>query len=207
MLIEKKKNHLLLKACLMLSLVIFSSYLIVDLGILSLIIESDRSKISLIILSIYVLACVHWFYISINLDKEISSLEDTNNQTLIRSFIDKASKENSSNPKNSLDLLQDELLNRHALGYLTVDILLKLGLTGTVIGFILMLLPIGEIKDFDPQILQKLLATMSGGMAVALYTTLTGLVTSMLLKFQYFLLDSDLSHTINYLSSKFIDEK
>jgi len=191
----------------MLSLVIFSSYLIVDLGILSLIIESDRSKISLIILSIYVLACTHWFYISINLDKEISSLEDTNNQTLIRSFIDKASKENSSNPKNSLDLLQDELLNRHALGYLTVDILLKLGLTGTVIGFILMLLPIGEIKDFDPQILQKLLATMSGGMAVALYTTLTGLVTSMLLKFQYFLLDSDLSHTINYLSSKFIDEK
>ena len=207
MLIEKKKNHLLLKACLMLSLVIFSSYLIVDLGILSLIIESDKSKISLIILSIYVLACAHWFYISINLDKEISSLEDTNNQTLIRSFIDKASKENSSNPKNSLDLLQDELLNRHALGYLTVDILLKLGLTGTVIGFILMLLPIGEIKDFDPQILQKLLATMSGGMAVALYTTLTGLVTSMLLKFQYFLLDSDLSHTINYLSSKFIDEK
>ena len=207
MLIKKKKNHLLLKACLMLSVVIFSSYLIVDLGILSLIIESDRSKISLIILSIYVLACVHWFYISINLDKEISSLEDTNNQTLVRSFIDKASKENSSNPKNSLDLLQDELLNRHALGYLTVDILLKLGLTGTVIGFILMLLPIGEIKDFDPQILQKLLATMSGGMAVALYTTLTGLVTSMLLKFQYFLLDSDLSHTINYLSSKFIDEK
>jgi hypothetical protein len=207
MLIEKKKNHLLLKACLMLSLVVFSSYLIVDLGILSLIIDSDKSKISLIILSIYVLACAHWFYISINLDKEISSLDDRNHQTLIRSFIDKAIKEDLLYQKNNLDLLEDELSNRHALGYLVVDILLKLGLTGTVIGFILMLLPIGEIKDFDPQILQKLLATMSGGMAVALYTTLTGLVTSMLLKFQYFLLDSDLSHTINYLSSKFLDEK
>ena len=207
MLIEKKKNHLLLKACLMLSLVVFSSYLIVDLDILSLIIDSDKSKISLIILSIYVLACAHWFYISINLDKEISSLDDRNHQTLIRSFIDKAIKEDLLYQKNNLDLLEDELSNRHALGYLVVDILLKLGLTGTVIGFILMLLPIGEIKDFDPQILQKLLATMSGGMAVALYTTLTGLVTSMLLKFQYFLLDSDLSHTINYLSSKFLDEK
>ena len=207
MMIEKKKNHLLLKACLVLTLVIFSSYLVVDLGILSLIIDSDRSKISLIILSIYVLACAHWFYISINLDKEISSLDHTTHPTLIRSFIDNASKENSSNQKNNLDLLQDELSNRHAFGYLAVDILLKLGLTGTVIGFILMLLPIGEIKDFDPQILQKLLATMSGGMAVALYTTLTGLVTSMLLKFQYFLLDSDLSNTVNYLSSKFIDEK
>jgi biopolymer transport protein ExbB/TolQ len=66
-----------------------------------------------------------------------------------------------------------------------------------------MLLPIGEIKDFDPQILQKLLSTMSGGMAVALYTTLTGLVTSMLLKFQYFLLDSSLSQSLNHLNSEY----
>ena len=86
---------------------------------------------------------------------------------------------------------------------MAVDVLLKLGLTGTVIGFILMLLPIGEIKDFDPEILQKLLSTMSGGMAVALYTTLTGLVTSMILKFQYFVLDSSLSQTINHLNSEY----
>ena len=191
----------------MLSLVIFSAYLIIDLGILSLIIDSDRSKISLIILSIYVLACSHWFYISINLDKEIASLDDKDKKTLIRSFIDNAKQSESPSQKINLDLLEDELSNKHALGYLAVDILLKLGLTGTVIGFILMLLPIGEIRDFDPQVLQQLLATMSGGMAVALYTTLTGLITSMLLKFQYFVLDSDLSHTINYLSSKFIDEK
>ena len=102
--------------------------------------------------------------------------------------------------------MEDELSNRHALGYLSVDILLKLGLTGTVIGFILMLLPIGQIQDFDPQILQKLLSTMSGGMAVALYTTLTGLVTSILLKFQYFILDSSLSNSLNYLSSKSLNE-
>ena len=102
--------------------------------------------------------------------------------------------------------MEDELSNRHALGYLSVDILQKLGLTGTVIGFILMLLPIGQIQDFDPQILQKLLSTMSGGMAVALYTTLTGLVTSILLKFQYFILDSSLSNSLNYLSSKSLNE-
>ena len=207
MLIQKKNNHLLLKASLILSLVVFSAYLIIDLGILSLIIDSDRSKISLIILSIYVAACSHWFYISINLDKEIASLDNQDDGTLISSFINEVKEGKSSNQKINLELLEDELSNRHALGYLAVDILLKLGLTGTVIGFILMLLPIGEIRDFDPQVLQKLLATMSGGMAVALYTTLTGLITSMLLKFQYFLLDSDLSHTINYISSKLVDEK
>ena len=85
------------------------------------------------------------------------------------------------------------------------DILLKLGLTGTVVGFILMLLPIGEMKDFDPEKIQPLLSSMSGGMAVALYTTLSGLITSTMLKFQYFLLDSSLSKLINGLTSGDLD--
>tara|TARA_B100000214_G_scaffold63798_1_gene41996 strand:- start:5299 stop:5739 length:441 start_codon:yes stop_codon:yes gene_type:complete len=117
------------------------------------------------------------------------------------------SNDNTSKTDSLLSIMEDELSNKHALGYMTVDILLKLGLTGTVIGFILMLLPIGEIKDFDTQIIQQLLSKMSGGMAVALYTTLTGLITSVLLKLQYFLLDSSLTSLMNYLSSRILDEK
>ncbi len=85
---------------------------------------------------------------------------------------------------------------------MTSDILLKLGLTGTVVGFILMLLPIGDMKDFDPQKIQPLLSSMSGGMAVALYTTLSGLITSTILKFQYFILDASVSKLINKLTAK-----
>ena len=201
MLITKKPNYLLLKASLVLSLIIFSFYLLFQLDLIELIINSDRSKISLIILVIYLLATLHWFYIAITLDKEILSIDKPKKDTLIGRYL---IKRNESEKTPSLyNLLEDELSNRHSIGYLIVDILLKLGLTGTVIGFILMLLPIGEIKDFDPQILQKLLSTMSGGMAVALYTTLTGLVTSMLLKFQYFLLDSSLSQSLNHLNSEY----
>jgi hypothetical protein len=201
MLITKKPNYLLLKASLVLSLIIFSFYLLFQLDLIALIINSDRSKISLIILVIYLLATLHWFYIAITLDKEISSIDKPEKDTLIGRYL---IKRNEFEKTQSLyNLLEDELSNRHSIGYLIVDILLKLGLTGTVIGFILMLLPIGEIKDFDPQILQKLLSTMSGGMAVALYTTLTGLVTSMLLKFQYFLLDSSLSQSLNHLNSEY----
>ena len=145
-----------------------------------LIVVSDRSKISMIILAIYVLATVHWFYVALSLDREISSIIEPKENTLIGRFLLNTDK---NSEKNNLLLIEDELSNKHSVGYLAVDVLLKLGLTGTVIGFILMLLPIGEIKDFDPEILQKLLSTMSGGMAVALYTTLTGLVTSMILKF------------------------
>ena len=165
-----------------------------------MIVQSDRSKISIIILSIYVLASMHWFYIAITLDKEIASVSEPTEATLIGRYLLQV---NTSSERINLTLVEDELSNKHSLGYLAIDVLLKLGLTGTVIGFILMLLPIGEIQDFDPKVLQQLLSTMSGGMAVALYTTLTGLVTSMILKFQYFILDSSLSHTLNHISSEY----
>lgn len=207
MAVKLESKHLLLKSSLALGVIIFFTYLIYDLGLLSLIIASDQSKISLIILALYYLATAHWYYLSFSLDKEIEGLnsEDASSSVLLTKlkYFDGNDQQKST---NYLSILEDELANRHALGYMIVDILLKLGLTGTVIGFILMLLPIGEIKDFDPQIIQQLLSKMSGGMAVALYTTLTGLVTSTLLKLQYFLLDTSLTGLFNYLSSRILDE-
>ncbi len=204
--IVKKKNYLFLESLLVISLVVFLIYLIVDLGLFSLIVESDKSKISIIILGLYLISCIHWFFVALNLDKEIKSIENLDKTTLIGSFMADITSIGQTSVDKKITLLQDELSNKFSFGYLVVDVLLKLGLTGTVIGFILMLLPIGEIQDFDPKILQKLLSTMSGGMAVALYTTLTGLISSMLLKFQYFLLDMRLSDNINYLSAKFSNE-
>ena len=204
--IVKKKNYLFLESLLVISLVVFLIYLIVDLGLFSLIVESDKSKISIIILGLYLVSCIHWFFVALNLDKEIKSIENPDKTTLIGSFVADITSVGQTSVDKKITLLQDELSNKFSFGYLAVDVLLKLGLTGTVIGFILMLLPIGEIQDFDPKILQKLLSTMSGGMAVALYTTLTGLISSMLLKFQYFLLDMRLSDNINYLSAKFSNE-
>ena len=207
MAVKLESKHLLLKSSLALGVIIFFTYLIFDLGVLSLIIASDQSKISLIILALYYLATAHWYYLSFSLDKEIEGLnsDDASSSVLLSKlkYFDGNDQQKST---NYLSILEDELANRHALGYMIVDILLKLGLTGTVIGFILMLLPIGDIKDFDPQIIQQLLSKMSGGMAVALYTTLTGLVTSILLKLQYFLLDTSLTGLFNYLSSRILDE-
>ena len=207
MVVKLKSMHLLLKSSVALGVIIFFTYLIFDLGVLNLIIASDQSKISLIILAIYYLATAHWYYLSFSLDKEIEGLnsDDASSSALLSKLKDFDGNDQQK-ITNYLSILEDELANRHALGYMVVDILLKLGLTGTVIGFILMLLPIGDIKDFDPQIIQQLLSKMSGGMAVALYTTLTGLITSILLKLQYFLLDSSLTRLLNYLSSRILDE-
>ena len=62
-----------------------------------------------------------------------------------------------------------------------------------------MLLPVGEIEDFDPSMMQQLLSAMGGGMAVALYTTIAGLVTSTLLKLQYHVVDTSAADLVTRL--------
>jgi len=99
-----------------------------------------------------------------------------------------------------LGVVEEEIVRRHAPGHFTGDALLKLGLLGTIIGFILMLGPIAEIQEFDPAVLQQLLAAMSGGMAVALTTTLMGLISSTLMNFQYQVLDSSAVDFLNRLT-------
>lgn len=88
-----------------------------------------------------------------------------------------------------LDSFETDLRSGHELGWFVADLLLTLGLLGTVIGFILMLGPISGLDTSDQGAIRAALATMSGGMAVALYTTLTGLIGGMLLKIQGFLLE------------------
>ena len=63
-----------------------------------------------------------------------------------------------------------------------------------------MLLPIAEMNAFDAGMMQQLLTAMSGGMAVALYTTLAGLVTSTLLKLQYHVLDAHAATLVTRLT-------
>ena len=196
MLTNENPQYLLQKSIVLLTVIVFAFYLLFDLGLLNLIFESDKSKISILILFIYTVATLHWLFLAWRLDGEQKG------DGKVLDFINVSNSKTELERQNLLSILGDELSNRHALGHMTSDILLKLGLTGTVVGFILMLLPIGDMKDFDPQKIQPLLSSMSGGMAVALYTTLSGLVTSTILKFQYFLLDASLSKLINRLTTK-----
>jgi len=85
--------------------------------------------------------------------------------------------------------LADALRGPNQLGSFASDALLKLGLLGTIIGFILMLAPIAGLDAADRASVKSSMGLMSDGMAVAMYTTLSGLVGSILLQTQYYLLD------------------
>ena len=80
--------------------------------------------------------------------------------------------------------------------------MLKLGLLGTIIGFILMLAPIASMQSFEQASLQTALGQMSGGMAVALYTTLTGLVCNLLLRLQFQFLADSMQHLLLRMSEQ-----
>jgi len=85
--------------------------------------------------------------------------------------------------------LADALRGPNQLGSFASDALIKLGLLGTIIGFILMLAPIAGLDAADRGSVKSSMGLMSDGMAVAMYTTLSGLIGSILLQTQYYMLD------------------
>lgn len=207
-------HKLFLYALILLGLILFGFFLLSTTGLLTLALTSDRSYISWVIFALYGLATVHWLWRAWSLSQEhmhCATVDQAANQDAgfsefedkgyVGGFLTSMKQQNGADSTRLLiDTLGDQLTNTHAPGHFIADLLLKLGLTGTVIGFILMLLPIGQIQEFDPSLMQQLLSAMSGGMAVALYTTLAGLVTSTLLKMQYYLLDASLVDLVNKLA-------
>src|SRR5713101_1074527 len=111
----------------------------------------------------------------------------------IRNLVVKAEKQGRERRLDQTLLLRglaDKLRSPMQFGAFAGDGLLKLGLLGTIVGFILMLLPLGTLDNFDPASMKSSMKVMSGGMAVAMYTTLAGLVGSILVKAQYYILDN-----------------
>jgi hypothetical protein len=111
--------------------------------------------------------------------------------THIRNLILKAGLQGEERLDQTLLLrgLADALRGPNQLGSYAGDTLMKLGLLGTIIGFIMMLAPIAGLDAADHASVRNSMGLMSDGMAVAMYTTLTGLIGSILVQTQYYMLD------------------
>lgn len=75
------------------------------------------------------------------------------------------------------------------LGWFTSETLLALGMTGTVIGFIIIMKDFVYVNVEDVSSIEALIRSLGLGISTVVYTTLFGLVGSILLKIQYFLLE------------------
>ncbi len=189
-------HTLFLRALILLGLIVFGFVLGIQYGFLDRLLAADRSYLASVILVTYLLATAHWLWIAWLLSLESSQLAryDADQSAvpsgLVGELLQKLDSLRDDSQAALLEAYGDTLSNRHALGHFLSDVLLRLGLLGTIVGFILMLIPVAEAPEFDSAVMQRLLVAMSGGMAVALYTTLVGLIGSTLLRLQYHLLDA-----------------
>jgi hypothetical protein len=189
-------------------------------GLFALMLASDKTYISLIIVMLYIATSIHCLLRTMAISREMDSAHrvaavvsrgvdgfsvagenvvTSDGARLppgavtahIRNLILKARMQGHHRLDQTLLLrgLADALRGPNQLGSFASDALMKLGLLGTIIGFILMLAPIAGLDAADRASIKSSMGLMSDGMAVAMYTTLTGLIGSVLLQTQYFLLD------------------
>ncbi|MDP1792146.1 MAG: hypothetical protein Q8L12_16380 [Methylibium sp.] len=88
-----------------------------------------------------------------------------------------------------LDVLMEQTHGPHATAWWVNGIQLKLGLLGKVIGFSILAIQIGQTESFDAAQSQALLKSLTSGLGIALLTTMVGLVGNILLGLQLTRLD------------------
>jgi hypothetical protein len=186
---------------------LFAFVLLWYFGLIQRMIESDRTYISPIICVLYVLSSLHCLWRIALVSREGDAAQKTGQAVIrdgvsasgsglvavhIRDLVTKAGLQRGRRVDQTLLLrvLADRLRGSNAFGAFASDTLLKLGLLGTIIGFIMMLAPIGGLDPENREAVRASMSLMSDGMAVAMYTTLAGLAASILLKVQYSMLDS-----------------
>ncbi len=200
---------------LLISLIVFGISLCWSEGYFYILNSTDKSRISLLIAALFALGTIHCAFRALYLSDQLALLpkpEDINSlikcddksirlgsRTLpVRSLVgnylyhlDLTSEQSDDNNRetNGIDILIAKAKGSHDIGWHLVDVLLKLGLIGTIIGFILMLNSVSNTETLDVDSMQLVLKQMSAGMGTALFTTLVGMMGSVLLGLQYLMLD------------------
>ena len=183
------QNSALLQGLILLGLIVFGIYLVHERGLVSVLLSGDRSYLSLVIFAVWAVMSLRWLYLL----------------RYVQQWRDQLAVPRAAMPAAQTDQIEAMLARWLNHGWLAADSVLKLGLLGTIIGFILMLSPIAGLSGYDAASLQAALTKMSGGMAVALYTTLAGLVANLLLRVQFQLLADAMQALLLDLSNAIAD--
>ncbi|RXT50715.1 MotA/TolQ/ExbB proton channel family protein [Bradyrhizobium betae] len=194
---------------------IFAVVLLWRFGLIRLMLTSDRTYISSVIAGLYILTCGHCFLRTRAIAREgaaarrcrealaapdgskvLNASATALPRGLVRDHIDSLVTKAAAQDYRPVDqtlllrTLADRLRGSNGFGAFVSDTLMKLGLLGTIVGFIIMLAPIAGLDAADKVAMRSSMGLMSDGMAVAMYTTLAGLVGSILVRIQYYMLDA-----------------
>lgn len=234
LLIDNSLDHYYAQVWLLvMSVIVFGLYVAWDLRLLHVAYEVDRSYLTLVIGSVFVVSSAHaiWYILCfswrillakrvlgghVSLD-EIRAVyrEERHMRTallnlypshFLGSFIEDI---NNTAPAKHVtgdtdelaivEIYADGLRGPVELGWYIVDLEIRMGLIGTIVGFILIFGSLSGNTVPSTDEIQQLLISMSSGMGTALYTTLSGLVAASFLGFQYMILSREVENLIGLL--------
>lgn len=174
----------------------FSSWLLGTQGVWALLLTSDPTGITFVIIVIFAVATLWCGARARELGRQQRALElarsGSADNTSVESWAAQywaALRQRPADSAAPLDLLLERAQGPHGTAWWVNGIQLKLGLLGKVIGFSVLALQIGQIQSFDPAQSQELLKSLTAGLGIALLTTMVGLVGNILLGLQLTRLD------------------
>lgn len=189
-------------------LLLFAAWLLGVRGVWGLLLRSDPTGITLVIIVLFCCATLWCGARSRELNQQRIALKNDSHRWGSTASMSSLQPDADGNAASSwaaeywrgvespggdtdapLDLLLEQTHGPHSTAWWVNGIQLKLGLLGKVIGFSILALNIGQLQNFDPAQSQELLKSLTTGLGVALLTTMVGLVGNILLGLQLTRLD------------------
>ncbi len=174
-------------------LVAWGGWVLWNTGMLERLTAGDPSRLSWVILAMYAATQVYAGTLAVSLHRDARLVENGGRGAgeadhPLAAYIAHRERVDGGD-EDEHAYVRSLLADRLSSGWFIADLMFKLGLIGTVIGFILMLGAITDLSSMDVNQAQRMLGDMSAGMRLALYTTLTGLVCGALTGVQFHLLE------------------
>lgn len=186
---------LLLEWLTLLGLLVFGSWLLGGRGVWTLLLSSDPTGLTLVIIIVFAVSSLWAGARSRDLQREqalLVRLRSGASPAQVPGWASEYLQALGQSPRDGnapLDLLLENSHGPHQTAWWVNGIQLKLGLLGKVIGFSVLALHIGQMQSFDPAQSQELLKSLTAGLGIALLTTMVGLVGNILLGLQLTRLD------------------
>ena len=173
-------------------LLAFGSWLLGLRGVWALLLTSDPTGLTLVIITVFAASTLWCGARARELQAQRRLLDAARNGNRNEGWASDYLAALALRPRDEaapLDLLLEHSHGPHHTAWWVNGIQLKLGLLGKVIGFSVLALQIGNIQSFDASQSQDLLKSLTAGLGIALLTTMVGLVGNILLGLQLTRLD------------------
>ncbi|WP_234413709.1 hypothetical protein [Ideonella sp. A 288] len=173
-------------------LLVFATWLLGMRGVWALLLTSDPTGLTLVIIVVFAASTLWCGARSRELQRQRGLLVEARQHRPNEGWASEYLAALAARPRDAdapLDLLMEQTHGPHHTAWWVNGIQLKLGLLGKVIGFSVLALNIGQIQNFDPTQTQDLLKSLTTGLGIALLTTMVGLVGNILLGLQLTRLD------------------